>query len=102
MVKFDSSKDDTKEIGMVNVYLKDNIIVKFHARDFINKIFRVEIYFDLVSKGTVFRDKDTFLDCVLLNVYCKSTLELVFVRLYVVLQINVDRYGEQNTEIITI
>lgn len=29
-------------------------------------------------------------------IYCKSTLELVFVRLYVVLQIPVDRYGEQN------
>lgn len=52
MVKFDNSKDDTKEIGMVNVYLKDKIIVKFHARNFIKKIFRVEIYFDLVSKGT--------------------------------------------------
>lgn len=50
MVKFDNSKYDTKEIGMVNVYLKDKIIVKFHARNFI-KIFRVEIYFDLVSKG---------------------------------------------------
>lgn len=49
MVKFDNSKYDTKEIGMVNVYLKAKIIVKFHARNFI-KIFRVEIYFDLVSK----------------------------------------------------
>lgn len=29
-------------------------------------------------------------------IYCKSTLELVFVRLYVVLQIPVDRYGKQN------
>lgn len=35
-------------------------------------------------------------------IYCKSTLELVFVRLYAVLQIPVDRYGEQNKEIINI
>lgn len=51
MVKIDNSKDDTKEIGMVNFYLKNKIIVKFHSRNFI-KIFRVEIYFDLVSKRT--------------------------------------------------
>lgn len=47
--KIDNSKDDTKEIGMVNVYSK--ILVKFHARNFI-KIFRVDIYFDLVKKRT--------------------------------------------------
>lgn len=29
MVKFDNSKYDTKEIGMVNLYLKDKTIVKF-------------------------------------------------------------------------
>lgn len=34
MVKFDNSKYDTKEIGMVNLYLKDKTIVKFHARNF--------------------------------------------------------------------
>lgn len=51
MVKFDNSKYDTKEIGMVNLYLKDKTIVKFHARNFI-KIFRVEILFDLVRKRT--------------------------------------------------
>lgn len=51
MVKIDNSKDDTKEIGMVNVYLKNKIIVKFHSRNFI-KIFKVHIYFNLVSKRT--------------------------------------------------
>lgn len=53
MVKFDNSKYDTKEIGMVNVYLKDKIIVKFHARNFL-KIYWVHIYFNLVSKRTGF------------------------------------------------
>lgn len=67
MVKFDNSKDDTKEIGMVNVYLKDEIIVKFHARNFIKKIFRVKYTSTSLVKERVFRDKNNFLDCVLLN-----------------------------------
>lgn len=67
MVKFDNSKDDTKEIGMVNVYLKDKIIVKFHARNFIKNIFRVKYTSTSLVKERVFRDKNNFLDCVLLN-----------------------------------